>query len=262
MPSPSPGPGPFLISIPSPALNPPTLISRLHIFDAEKDEFEATTVKVSHAPSLCAEYSPHNAHQLLVAGASNTVKVLDDRQLSDSKGAWKRKDAHRSAVRDVRFSPLIPHWVASAGDDGCVRVWDTRFVGPEVLCVQTYQCIISRIAWAHTHTEFLAAGGADNTLKLLSLRAAPQHIVACDHQSLSSQVVGLAASTTLAQQLFVALSTNAELGVMSVTPKFLEPLAVHRPAVAPEEAPVATFGVGSGGEQVWAGGGVVQLSTE
>ena len=35
---------------------------------------------------------------------------------------WKAGDAHADVIRDISWSPLVPNWVASAGDDGCVQV--------------------------------------------------------------------------------------------------------------------------------------------
>lgn len=50
---------------------------------------------------------------------------------------WKVSDAHDDAIRDVAWSPLMPHWLASAGDDGCIQVYDIRF-GDRPL--KTLQC--------------------------------------------------------------------------------------------------------------------------
>ena len=199
--------------------------NRLHVFDSETGS--AKIVKVSTAPALSGEYSTLSPHQLVVSGASPTIKILDERTLS-SNAVWKRIEAHAGIIRDVRFSPLIPHWLASAGDDGTIRVWDTRFNAGEVLRASTYQTIISKIAWAHTHTNILASGGGDNTVKIVYLPAGPQHIVACDHSSLSSHVVGLAATTRLSEQMFAALSSQGELMTATITPDFLEPLVEHR----------------------------------
>lgn len=50
-----------------------------------------------------------------------------------------------------RFSPLVPHWLASVGDDGCLRLWDTRFGTDAVLCVNTYQTMTLKV-WSNAES--------------------------------------------------------------------------------------------------------------
>jgi WD40 repeat protein len=48
---------------------------------------------------------------------------------------WKVADAHDDVIRDVAWSPLMPHWLASAGDDGCVQVF-------RCLCAYMYSAFV------------------------------------------------------------------------------------------------------------------------
>ena len=84
----------------------------------------------------------------MVAGASRNLKLLDSRTLkvntqesvvrneqqfwSDFRffiyfKVWRKDGAHADVIREISWSPFCPDWVATAGDDSCIRVWDIRY---------------------------------------------------------------------------------------------------------------------------------------
>lgn len=39
---------------------------------------------------------------------------------------WKTSQVHLGGVLATKWSPFVPNWVASAGKDGDIRIWDLR----------------------------------------------------------------------------------------------------------------------------------------
>jgi hypothetical protein len=55
---------------------------------------------------------------LVIGGASKVLKILDVRILAKDPQkcvVWKAEKAHADTIRDVAWSPLVSHWIASAG---------------------------------------------------------------------------------------------------------------------------------------------------
>lgn len=80
-------------------------------------------------------YSHHSpSGQLMaVSGSKGSIHVLDSRamsqqQESNSSILWTVNDAHIGEVTDVAFNTFIPYWLASAGEDGVVKMWDIRYL--------------------------------------------------------------------------------------------------------------------------------------
>lgn len=92
---------------------------------------------------------------------------------------WKSPEAHPDAVLDAAWSPLVPHWLASAGADGSTRVWDVRFAGRlPVRTLHAHASAVTHVAWSKAHCEVLLTGGNDNTLRTWNLRSAPHFLTA------------------------------------------------------------------------------------
>jgi WD40 repeat protein len=63
---------------------------------------------------------------MAVSSMNGMISVLDTRISSKTqKGVvYKVAVAHSGAVSCARFSPFVPYWLASAGQDGAVKLWD------------------------------------------------------------------------------------------------------------------------------------------
>jgi ribosome assembly protein RRB1 len=70
---------------------------------------------------------------------------------------------HRQTVEEIQWSPSEKTVFASAGNDGCVKIWDTRTKSRNkaAVSVQANETDINVLSWSHK-TPHLLASGADN----------------------------------------------------------------------------------------------------
>jgi WD40 repeat protein len=122
------------------------------------------------APALCAQWSPHCADVVLVGGRARTLSLLDLRQRRAE--AWRATPAHDGAVVCLRASPLIPHWVASGGSDGYVRIWDLRAVAQPIVELGAHEGSVESVDWSPCYANVLASGGRDRLHQVWSLQSA------------------------------------------------------------------------------------------
>jgi WD40 repeat protein len=58
---------------------------------------------------------------------SGSIKVYDLRIPDQEAVVWKATHAHAGGIRDLQWSPFIPYWFATAGEDARIKVWDLRY---------------------------------------------------------------------------------------------------------------------------------------
>jgi WD40 repeat protein len=98
---------------------------RMFVWDVEGSKSvldqEVTGDIITHAT-----WAPFDNNLLAVSGVNGTISVLDTRISNKTRTGvvYKVTDAHSSAVSCAKFSPFIPYWLASAGQDGAVKLWD------------------------------------------------------------------------------------------------------------------------------------------
>lgn len=62
-------------------------------------------------------------------GSATMIDTLAPTQSATGRLSFKPTGLARSPLRAVAFSPHAPYWLATAGSDAVVRVWDTRYNG-------------------------------------------------------------------------------------------------------------------------------------
>jgi WD40 repeat protein len=78
---------------------------------------------------------------------------------------FKSEHAHTDTLRDVAWSPLVPHWVATAGDDACVKVFDLRFGARPMMTMQCTVCpFLSFSSFSYQTFYFTWIGSELNSL--------------------------------------------------------------------------------------------------
>jgi WD40 repeat protein len=68
-------------------------------------------------PLNACHWSPHESYNLIAtAGSNGNLDIIDSRVPASSTPAWSSPPGtHKGGIHDVKFSPIIPYWVASAG---------------------------------------------------------------------------------------------------------------------------------------------------
>jgi WD40 repeat protein len=78
-------------------------------------------------PLNTCHWSPHPPFNLIAtAGYAGTLDIIDCRVSSSSPPVWTSARSHKGGIFDVQFNPVIPYWIASAGEDGTTNIWDIR----------------------------------------------------------------------------------------------------------------------------------------
>ena len=87
--------------------------------------------------------------QLFAMGSSTSNLSLHDIRLLEKDGKskiWSLSDAHIGPVTDVAFNTFIPYWLASAGEDGVVKMWDVRFLKGAAARIDAHYGSISSVS--------------------------------------------------------------------------------------------------------------------
>ncbi|KAJ3340730.1 hypothetical protein HDU93_006400 [Gonapodya sp. JEL0774] len=189
----------------APSINPPRSFvavqqGRLAVWDVEHctaTTGASTMSNISDDMLLCCKPSPHPATSelVLVGGADRSVVMCDIRQLGSNATSPNRDrspspsgasggvvfelpGAHGAPVTSVAWNPFVPYWVATAGEDAVVHVWDVRYVrrtregwmsgvGP-VGRVEGHFGAVTGIAWSNTHATVLTTASTDRTMRTWS----------------------------------------------------------------------------------------------
>lgn len=77
----------------------------------------------------CASWSPNDPQSLIACGGYDKKLTIIDTRISPNEQSsivWSVENAHDRPIRDCKFNPYIPYWLASAGEDSMVNIWDIR----------------------------------------------------------------------------------------------------------------------------------------
>ncbi|KAF9167803.1 hypothetical protein DFQ26_002997 [Actinomortierella ambigua] len=98
------------------------------------------------------------------------LRIMDWRQGSGDSEATLLAEAHRGPIRDIQWSPYIPYWLASCGDDGQIKVWDLRFQSRAMVELGEYgQGFYQSLAWSNTHCDIISSSSRDRAFQVWKL---------------------------------------------------------------------------------------------
>ena len=69
-----------------------------------------------------ASFSPHSTDLISTGGTDKTLSIIDSRAKKSNSIVLKYENAHGAAITDTKFNEFIPYWIASAAEDGAVKV--------------------------------------------------------------------------------------------------------------------------------------------
>ncbi|KAJ2832356.1 hypothetical protein GGI24_001266 [Coemansia furcata] len=196
------------------------------VWDATRAPAQPLRVeRVSPQPLARAAWSPHAGATLIAAAAVDGGAAIVDLRRRGRAVAWRGATA--AQANDAAWSPLVPHWLATAGEDGAVRVWDLRHTaGPAAtLRHATSAGAPRRVAWSPTHVDLLSAGTSDRAWRLHSLRGGS---VVADCRAADD--VGAVVAACAKGSTYYTLSACGDLFAHRLTPHALSHSAIHRHA--------------------------------
>lgn len=93
-----------------------TTVNQLSIWDASCERTPVNRIQASQSPLNCASWSPNDPQSLIVCGGyERKLVIIDTRVDTKNSVAWSVDNAHDRPIRDAKFNPFIPYWLASAG---------------------------------------------------------------------------------------------------------------------------------------------------
>ena len=140
------------------------------------------------------------------------------------------RGAHMAAVSSVRCSPLQSHWVASAGCDGLVKVWDVRRADSCVFRLAWHLSAVTDVSWSWAHSEVLVSGGRDGSQRFWHLGLAPHpQLAAADGGWEQQELVGCCMVSWHGHPLdTIAASVTGSLQAARMSPRKLWQPLVRR----------------------------------
>ncbi|KAJ1970193.1 hypothetical protein IWQ62_000102 [Dispira parvispora] len=223
----------------------------VHIWDVNEHRVPIRDERISHSQITAASWQPFPFSQLVAAGTvDKTLSVLDLRKQGKA-AVWRSRGAHRASINAVQWSPFIPYWLATAGDDYNVNVWDLRYTSGPVFTMPEHQHRVMALCWSNTHSDMLSTGSTDRHWRLWSLRASQgsdnllerdpgkrpgsysgstsvtASLLADFNQKMTGSVVGVCCPSMFDNTYF-SCTTKGELTACQLSEEALEGVAIHR----------------------------------
>ncbi|KAJ2999530.1 hypothetical protein HDV02_002677 [Globomyces sp. JEL0801] len=134
--------------------------------------YDIPTAKVGKQALNKVSFSSHSPFGALVSIASqdSSISIMDTRLLQNGSKSivWSIQNAHQGEVNDVQFNTFLPFWLASAGDDGVVKLWDIRYLKGPLSRIDGHYGAVTSMAWSNTHCDIIATTSMDRSCRAWS----------------------------------------------------------------------------------------------
>ncbi|KAJ1959919.1 Protein tssc1 [Dipsacomyces acuminosporus] len=125
-------------------------------------------------------WHPADASQITTTDGS-CVRMWDMRLSSQSthqQQAMAIEYAHSGKIRAVDYNPNLPYILATGGDDGVVRAWDTRSPASALMEIANHSHWVYALEFNPNHDQLLLSAGSDGLVNLESVvSVSSAHIV-------------------------------------------------------------------------------------
>jgi WD40 repeat protein len=140
--------------------------STLYLYDIPSSRvIGSETMGSNHLNKV--HFSNHAPFGQLLAfcGQDSSIGIVDTRLLQGGSKSlvWSIADAHQGQVNDIMFNHFVPFWIASAGEDGVVKMWDIRYLKNPAARIDAHYGSIRSIGWSNTHCNVLSTVSHDRS---------------------------------------------------------------------------------------------------
>ncbi|PVU96940.1 hypothetical protein BB561_000854 [Smittium simulii] len=214
----------------------------INIWDVNDHNQPLRIEKMCSQPLLCADWSPHSPFSLIAGGSSDGwINVLDLRKRGKGLSWRAQLNDQKLKINDLSWSPFVPYWMATGGDEGVVNIWDLRFTTDNAPAVEigadSIYGSVTKVCWSRNRVDLLCSGCSDRHVRLHSLRTEK---TADDHLSFKSKmisdsigaedigsIIGLDADLS-ETETYYSLSSCGDLYSHTVSNDLLYNVAPHR----------------------------------
>ncbi|CAO3646748.1 unnamed protein product [Cunninghamella blakesleeana] len=121
-------------------------------------------------PLQTCQWSLLSPDLFVTAGDAGHLHIIDIRMKEKEAIVWQTYHAHKRSIHDATFNPFIPYWLASAGHDHLVHIWDLRSISHQpVGKIDGHQGPITSVTWGNMRSEQLSTTSMDGTFRMWSL---------------------------------------------------------------------------------------------
>ncbi|KAJ1667687.1 Protein tssc1 [Coemansia sp. RSA 1813] len=126
-----------------------------------------------------AAWHPTNANQFSTTD-STCIRTWDTRtDAQKTHETMTIECAHSAKVRALDYNPNLPYILASGGDDGSVRIWDTRNPTTALMEMDNHTHWVYGVEFNPNHDQLLLSAGSDGLVNLESaVSVSSAHVVA------------------------------------------------------------------------------------
>ncbi|GLH09647.1 Probable histone-binding protein Caf1 [Gryllus bimaculatus] len=136
----------------------------------QNDARVTTTVSLEgkgHPRFTTGKWNPHHNYSQFATAHDSHVRSWDLR--SPQTPAWSIESAHCQLVRDVDFNPNKQYYLATCGDDGCSKFWDSRDPSEPIAVRSDHSHWVWQIRFNHFHDQLILTSSSDSRVILTSM---------------------------------------------------------------------------------------------
>ncbi|ORY42198.1 WD40 repeat-like protein [Rhizoclosmatium globosum] len=136
----------------------------------------------------CGKWNPHNTDEFAFA-AGHSLFGLDLRA-PPTTSTFSIPYAHDQCIRDIDYNPNKPYYLATGGNDGRVRIWDSRNVTKPLKDLNNHTHWVWSVAYNKFHDQLLLSSSSDclvNLHNVVSVSSTPFGLI----RSMDSDEEGL-----------------------------------------------------------------------
>eukprot|EP00049_Salpingoeca_infusionum_P003328 m.65637 g.65637 ORF g.65637 m.65637 type:complete len:399 (-) comp12066_c0_seq2:866-2062(-) len=121
-------------------------------------QLSASALPISSWPSHCACWDPHQGGNTIVVGVGSAVIGCDSR---NGKEVYSIPHAHTQTVRAIHVNPNKQYTIITGGQDGYIRVWDTRHPEACLAQLQHHTHWVYAVQYNPFHDMLILSAGSD-----------------------------------------------------------------------------------------------------